>query len=1008
MAEGHNRGNESLRIVQVPLSNTASPWVDVIALHGLHSTFTKTWCNGENDDILSPWLTGLPFTARIFAYDNLMSFSSENSILDRSGLEASATTLLAAIFNEIKPSRPLVFLCHNIAGIVVKELLWIASHDTRYLDIALATTAVVFFGVPDMLSSWEDDLLRLALETTDRSVNERPGIPGSRWGEMTEAINKGPSALQAATMRFEMIKNRYHIISVRELPPGCDDGVEIRNVSKDGLHFDMLMPSTNNQLPPMQPENAAFQNILSSTQKPRKYYQYDVLACIQRLALHYQYDDELGKIRTKATSDVPSPLCRDLISREPGLITIYGSAGSGKSVLASQISAAASGVVLSFSFSVADYRRSSYRDLLISFLLQLLYRHDSVFDSAYVQSVYTGMTWVPSVSVADLYRLLSALLSALPKTTVTCVIDALDECEEESRIQIVGDFKRIALGRSVKCMVFLTCRLSDDMMAILGPFDAHNSVNLNENMKHVRSKLLAKDFADEKLRDMRRRLDEENATPLKVSLIAALDRIEEFSYTPEDYGSIYKLMLAQIDAPPTWLETLLLCIAFSQRPLTVAELAAAVGVDRCLSEAGGAGLTLQKIQFATPRQFRDDLELLASPLIHIQNGVVQLVHGTLREFIRQDLHIFAKSRPPTDIHQTGIRSLEALRRSLAILSITEIREVNDIRKNRPFDYLCGVPVSSQPYSFARYAGFSLVQDLELTNKNAKSGELRKDATEAFSKFWDNIEARSWWIQAFTDLQGEAALACDSPLETSLYLAASMGIQSSVERTITEGSDSLSIQVALRAAISRGNLETTRLLLATASKLGRDIWSSAIELSYTYGRVNLLKSVLLWRYGSAGWKLSRDELDTCLGEVAMHGSWHIIPALLEACPQLMDSIDPGKVVLLIETAAREGRDGVISELFPIFDRVAGSTHPDICGNQLESKVDPVNVSDQNKGDTRTENVSHSAAMDTTMQEAEDEAVCETFEFSKGNHWLWLSHAMVNAVQFGNPAVVHLLR
>lgn len=75
----------------------------------------------------------------------------------------------------------------------------------------------MFFSVPDMFTSPQDTLLRLALTATDASDNE-----DSQRAEVTGAIKKGPSALQTAAMRFEMIKHQYHIISVRKVAAAVD------------------------------------------------------------------------------------------------------------------------------------------------------------------------------------------------------------------------------------------------------------------------------------------------------------------------------------------------------------------------------------------------------------------------------------------------------------------------------------------------------------------------------------------------------------------------------------------------------------------------------------------------------------------------------------------------------------------------------------------------------------------------------------------------------------------
>ncbi|KAI1147881.1 hypothetical protein F4825DRAFT_455013 [Nemania diffusa] len=989
MAESRNRGNKLLIFVQEHRHDYRDPYINVIALHGFNSTFEKTW--KQNDRFLSPWLYEIWSSTRVSAYNHPMSFSSEDSLLDRSALEARAEDLLADIYNKLGPMPPLVFLCDNIAGILVKE---------------------VFFSVPDMFTSPQDTLLRLALTATDASDNE-----DSQRAEVTGAIKKGPSALQTAAMRFEMIKHQYHIISVRKVAAAVDqDRVSIQNSSVRDSNVSVSMPEVDGKITLSQLPHGVLPTILSNAiKKHPKDYQYNVMKYRRELAAKYEYDGELGKLHQGATSHVVSPLCEKLLNLASTLVTIYGSAGSGKSVLASQISTTIDDFVLSFSFSVADYRRSSYRDLLLSFFLQILYRDISVFESTYVQSLFSQIVLTPTVSSADLYRLLCALLSNLSETKVVYVIDAIDECDAESLDQLVGDFKRMAFNGPLKCTVFLTCRPSDAVMTILGPFEEHNSINLDDNMKYVRSELLAREFSGKKFENVRNHLNKENATPLKVSLIATLGRMEELSDIPDNYGSIYKRILARIDAPLKWLETVLLCIVFARRPLTVAELAAAIGVDHCISEVGGTELTLQKICFAAPapKKLQDDLELALGSLVHIQNNVV-LVHGTLRDVIRHDLGLFAQNKSSMDINQIDARPWRALWRSLAILLSPEIRDgMATGTENRLFDHFYNVPISPQPYSFARYAGYSLAHDLAVINADGQSGEMINATLDALSQFWDTTEARSWWVQNFVALQQGAGEAADSPLKTSFYLAVALGMQSTVRKLLPEVSGSFAtIKLALQAAVCRGNVKITRLLLTTASNFEEDIWHSAIELSCIHGCVELFRSVLMWRSESNGQQLSEVELYDCLSLGAKHGYWHIIRALKGDHPSLMDAIEPEKLISLIEKAAEQGRDGVIYELLSIYNNVFGSSSflekAENHVNQLKIEVDTVDASGQIK-DVATRIDPDGANTDTTMQEVEDEVLSDDIPevdqtFKKD---LDLSLAMIKAAKFGNPVAVHLL-
>ncbi|KAI0102609.1 hypothetical protein GGR51DRAFT_574067 [Nemania sp. FL0031] len=178
----------------------------------------------------SPWLRELPFASRVSVHNDFMSFSSEQSLLDKSALEAGATALLAELSNDVQKKRPLVFLCNNTGGILVKEVMPSVN--------LIQETGLKCLGV------------------------QRRGL--------TEVIHKGASALQAATFRFEMIKNEYQIISLHEVPPTEIGGVVENHLNKDDLSLNILVPVAGGKLPLSQPIDTAFEAILRAIGQPRK------------------------------------------------------------------------------------------------------------------------------------------------------------------------------------------------------------------------------------------------------------------------------------------------------------------------------------------------------------------------------------------------------------------------------------------------------------------------------------------------------------------------------------------------------------------------------------------------------------------------------------------------------------------------------------------------------------------------------------------------------------------
>lgn len=138
-------------------------------------------------------------------------------------------------------------------------------------------------------------------------------------------------------------------------------------------------------------------------------YRYDAVACHQALASLYEQEGSPGDMCAISPTITECLLNNEQLGRESGITTIYRRAGCGKSVLATQITKdlnAGNSVKLSYYFSTCDYRRKSYFQLLLSFILQILYRGDASFDSAYVQELHSLMPPPGHITASHLYRLL--------------------------------------------------------------------------------------------------------------------------------------------------------------------------------------------------------------------------------------------------------------------------------------------------------------------------------------------------------------------------------------------------------------------------------------------------------------------------------------------------------------------------------------------------------------------------------------------------------------------------
>ena len=127
--------------------------VDVVAVHGLQGDAYKTW---EHDNGFL-WLRDvlpaeIPF-ARImtFGYDSTVAFSNSVAKLEDKALDLLNRLSAKRSDAADSTSRPIVFVCHSLGGIMVKKALILAherSSDLYYKDILDNIKAIAFLGVP--------------------------------------------------------------------------------------------------------------------------------------------------------------------------------------------------------------------------------------------------------------------------------------------------------------------------------------------------------------------------------------------------------------------------------------------------------------------------------------------------------------------------------------------------------------------------------------------------------------------------------------------------------------------------------------------------------------------------------------------------------------------------------------------------------------------------------------------------------------------------------------------
>lgn len=136
--------------------------LDVIAIHGLNGHPRDTWTYGEAEgqvfwlqDFLPKALPG----ARIFTYgyDSSLFWTSSTGDIDTYAKGLLDHLNLERQEAPAQSSRPIIFICHSLGGLVCKKSLIIANEKRdRYESILDSTRAIFFFGTPHQGSDFAD------------------------------------------------------------------------------------------------------------------------------------------------------------------------------------------------------------------------------------------------------------------------------------------------------------------------------------------------------------------------------------------------------------------------------------------------------------------------------------------------------------------------------------------------------------------------------------------------------------------------------------------------------------------------------------------------------------------------------------------------------------------------------------------------------------------------------------------------------------------------------------
>ncbi|KAM5378670.1 hypothetical protein ACJZ2D_004469 [Fusarium nematophilum] len=542
--------------------SSADRGVDIIAIHGLGGY--GSWQH-ESSLWLRDFLpVDLP-SARIFTYSYRCSaFCDSWTIFD------GARKLLEKLKNlqadNAEASRPLIFICHSLGGLVLKCALTEAFQNRGHeaLDeIITATQGIIFLGTPYSTSSSElyTNISRIT------AANEAT--------EVTMVAARAMRQIVIGFMNLPWASLPWSIASFYEAQnlPGTDLRDMCRFTSNhDGSYVKVLQALRD--IIHSSSGSITDQVTLSPTLSPAEH---EVLKSLE-------FEDASARVPKASRGTCEWILEHDTFNSwldgPSRLLWIRGNAGSGKSVLMKHVlnhvqqeRADCSSSVASFFFSHHGANQS-----VTSLLRSLLYQLLKSVASSRTFEIFSRLTEIGEVLGSDRSWdddvLTDSLLRLVDKSTalgdsLSFFIDALDECDDPDRV--VSLFRRLSsFGPARGIRACLSSRQSPHFTPVAEiRMEEHNFIDIQTYLNDKLVALRTRSASTLDVRQVSEAMAEKSRGGFVWAALVASKLIHDACLEPIEAAHVSGTETAQ-DA--------LLLVLYAQRPLSTLELWSALAV----------------------------------------------------------------------------------------------------------------------------------------------------------------------------------------------------------------------------------------------------------------------------------------------------------------------------------------------------------------------------------------------------------------------------------------------
>ena len=351
-------------------------------------------------------------------------------------------------------------------------------------------------------------------------------------------------------------------------------------------------------------------------------------------------------------------------SNMTSLLWVSGAPGCGKTVLSKVLIDEKLGTdnvlcstVCYFFFNAGQERKELAADALSAILHQLFQSTDLI---SYGLASYKKHGAKLSQMFSDLWEILMDCAKDSEAGTIICVIDALDECEKESRERLLREITQVFSLKSkdqlVDCSLKLLVtsqprkdikdqfdRLSENTSYFHIDIDSHSD-ELGDDIDlviHRQVKDFAGKFDSGKQQFIANHLkSRDKRTYLWLFLIA--DIIKESSIEYSKFPSVQKLLLDLPDRfsdaynrilsrskDPELAKMLLKIIIAATRPLTLTEANIALTIAMCHQQ----GMAYEELELWPSNDFPSILKDLCGLMVAVHDDKLSLFHSTVRKFL---------------------------------------------------------------------------------------------------------------------------------------------------------------------------------------------------------------------------------------------------------------------------------------------------------------------------------------------------------------------------------------